>query len=107
MSADLENALVRRMATASALLARAVAEVRSDTRGYIEAGSHLVPDLFGNLTIVRDSEARLSIEGEMGRIELIREIEGFLGFAPAPGPDWFDAIIAQGPAWAEVSPCAN
>ena len=107
MSACLENALARRVAIATALLARAVGEIRSDTRGYIEAGSDLCQDNDGNIAVVRNDDLRLSIEGEMGRIELIREIENFIGFPPVPGPAWFDEVIAQGPAWATVSPCAN
>lgn len=99
MSAATENALARQIASANSLLARSVIDLRDLALSGVEGGSELV-QVGDDLIPERSLITRLAIIHNLHHLALIREIEAHLGFAPSPGPAWFDEIVLQGPDWA-------
>lgn len=94
MSAATEITLARQVASANALLAQAVSEIRlgihcgmmmadfRDRPGHICSEPGVGPHV------------RAQIEGIEEKLNLVRGIEAHLGFAPHPGPEWLDRLVA-------------
>lgn len=101
MSGGVENALARQVATANALLALTLFEIRSGVAERIQSSCVIEELASSEFAPVRHESSREAIDENSDGIELIRQIEAHLGFTPCPGPAWFDEIVAQGPAWVE------